>query len=61
METETVTISRAEYDELLAESALLNCLRNEGVGYWAGWDYAMEAYEEYLQSAYEEYLHSGDE
>ncbi len=49
-ETETVTISRAEYEDLLDESALLNCLRNAGVDNWDGWEYALEEYQEYLQS-----------
>ena len=43
--TDTVTISRAEYEDLLDESALLTCLRNAGVDNWDGWDYALEAYE----------------
>lgn len=49
-ENATVTISLEEYEDLLDESALLTCLRNAGVDNWDGWDYAMEAYEEYQQS-----------
>jgi len=42
---ETVTISKSEYDQLLADSKLLNILRGAGVDNWDGWDYAMEALE----------------
>jgi len=41
---ETVTISKKEYEELLDDSRLLNCLRNAGVDNWDGWDFAIEAY-----------------
>ena len=41
-----VTISEKEYQELLDDSLLLNCLRQAGVDNWDGWDGAVEMYEE---------------
>lgn len=42
MEFETLT--REEYQQLLDDSWLLECLRAAGVDNWDGWDYALEAY-----------------
>lgn len=41
-EPETVTISRAEYDQLLADQAKLRALEAMGVGNWSGYDEAMQ-------------------
>lgn len=38
----TVTISKKEYDSLLADSHKLSCLEMAGVDNWSGYDYAME-------------------
>ena len=42
MEQETVTISKKEYEELLADSKLLLYLQGAGVDNWEGYDYAIE-------------------
>lgn len=42
--TKTVTILQKEYDDLCADSELLECLRNAGVDNWEGWDFAMEEF-----------------
>ena len=42
METETVTISKSEYDELLERDKKLTALENGGVDNWNGYDWAME-------------------
>jgi len=39
---ETVTITKAEYEGLLAESRLLNALEGAGVDNWEGYCYAMD-------------------
>lgn len=39
-----VTISKKEYERLLADSKWLKCLNSAGVDNWEGWDSAMEAY-----------------
>lgn len=39
-----VTISKEEYDSLILDSLLLECLENCGVDNWDGWDCAVEAY-----------------
>lgn len=44
--TDTVTISRDEYDELLSDQAFLNCLRNAGVDNWDGFDFAVEEFQD---------------
>jgi len=41
-EPETVTISRAEYDQLLADQAKLRALEAMGVDNWSGYSDAME-------------------
>ena len=38
---ETVTISKAEYDDLLQSQAMLNALENAGVDNWSGYSFAM--------------------
>ena len=43
---EMVTISKAEYDELLKDSELLSCLEACGVDNWCGWDDAIEMFNE---------------
>jgi hypothetical protein len=44
MQPETVTITKREYEELLDDAFFLNCLRNNGVDNWDGWDFACEDY-----------------
>ncbi|WP_170954446.1 hypothetical protein [Bacillus thuringiensis] len=41
----TVTISRAEYLELLEDSEFLSCLQAAGVDNWDGYGYAWEMME----------------
>lgn len=43
---ETVTITKKEYDSLLDDSRLLQCLQNAGVDNWDGYSYAMEEFYE---------------
>lgn len=43
---ETITISKKQYDQLLRDSALLECLEGAGVDNWEGYGYAWEAMEE---------------
>lgn len=50
MESKTVTISQEEYDELVDDQILLDCLRNAGVDNWEGWDFAIEQYQAILDS-----------
>ena len=45
---EQVTISKAEYRELLNIQARLDCLEASGVDNWCGYDEAMEYYEEMI-------------
>lgn len=45
-ENKTVTISQAEYDELLKDQAFLECLQGTGVDNWDGYDFALESYQE---------------
>ena len=42
-ENRTITISKEEYQELLADAKLLKHLKGAGVDNWDGWDYAIEA------------------
>lgn len=44
MAEETITITKAEYDELLSDSRFLTCLQNGGVD---NWDWYGEAQQEY--------------
>ena len=39
----TVTLTKAEYDELLEDSAFLLDLQGAGVDNWEGYDFACEA------------------
>jgi hypothetical protein len=41
MEKETVTISKAEYKELLKDQKFLICLQDAGVDNWDGYDFAI--------------------
>lgn len=50
MAIETVTISRKEYEGLLDDQLLLNCLRNAGVDNWEGFDFAIEEYQATTES-----------
>ena len=40
-QVDTVTISRKEYEELMRDQYMLNCLRGSGVDSWEGYDEAM--------------------
>lgn len=40
----SVTISIAEYQDLLDSQFFLQCLENAGVNNWDGYDYAIEEY-----------------
>ena len=44
MENETVTIPKEEYEKLLDDSDMLNCLESCGVDNWEGYDDAVEMY-----------------
>lgn len=46
MSEKTITISVAEYDELLDRDYFLSCLEAAGVDNWQGYDHAQEMYEE---------------
>jgi hypothetical protein len=39
---ETVTISKVEYQRLLADSEWLQCLKDAGVDNWSGYDFACD-------------------
>lgn len=41
-----VTITKAEYDELLADQKILYALQGAGVDNWEGYDIAMQSLEE---------------
>jgi len=43
MQEETITITKAEYDDLVRDQKFLNCLRRAGVDNWEGYGYAQEA------------------
>ena len=43
-----ISISEEEYDSLLNDSILLNCLQMMGVDNWDGYDDAIEQYQEIL-------------
>ena len=40
--TETITISKKEYESLLEDRKWLECLEGAGVDNWQGYDYAKE-------------------
>ena len=44
-----ISISEDEYDALLRDSILLNCLQMMGVDNWDGYDDAIEQYQEIVQ------------
>ena len=44
-----ISISEEEYDSLLNDSILLNCLQMMGVDNWDGYDDAIEQYQEILR------------
>ena len=44
-ETETVTISKKEYDQLIKDAKLLAFLEATGVENWSGWDFAVKEME----------------
>jgi hypothetical protein len=39
---ETITITRKEYESLVADSDFLEALQSAGVDNWSGYDYALE-------------------
>ncbi len=41
---DTVTIPKKEYDSLVEDAFLLQCLQNAGVDNWEGWDYALQEF-----------------
>ena len=41
-----ITISKKEYEELIEDQKLLQCLQDAGVDNWSGYDYAMEMMQE---------------
>ena len=43
---ETITISKKEYESLLEDQKLLQCLQDAGVDNWSGYDYAIEMMKE---------------
>ena len=43
---ENITISMAEYNDLVQDSEFLSCLRNAGVDNWGGYSDAQEAMNE---------------
>lgn len=43
--TETVTITKKEYENLLSSQAFLNALEDAGVDNWQGYEHAQEAME----------------
>ena len=44
-----ISISEEEYDSLLKDSILLNCLQMMGVDNWDGYDEAIEQYNEIME------------
>lgn len=44
--SEEITITKKEYEELLDQVRLLNCLRSGGVDNWGGYEFAIEIYQE---------------
>lgn len=41
-----ITISKKEYESLLEDQKLLQCLQDAGVDNWSGYDYAIEMMKE---------------
>ena len=48
-EPKKISISEEEYEALLCDSILLNCLQMMGVDNWDGYDDAIEQYQEIVQ------------
>jgi hypothetical protein len=48
-EPKKISISEEEYEALLCDSILLNCLQMMGVDNWDGYDEAIEQYNEILE------------
>lgn len=46
MSEETITISKEEYDSLVEDQQMLQCLQAAGVDNWAGYDLAIEMMDE---------------
>jgi hypothetical protein len=44
---DVVTMSLAEYEEMLEDQVFLNCLRNQGVDNWQGYEFAQEEFQEF--------------
>ena len=44
MEEEIISITREEFEKLVRDSMLLNCLKNAGVDDWDGYDFAIEEF-----------------
>ena len=49
MTTETITISKEDYEEMQQELLWLQALEDAGVDNWEGFDEAREIYQEYLR------------
>lgn len=45
--SETVTISKDEYNDLIESQKMLLCLQDAGVDNWDGYDFAFELLAEY--------------
>lgn len=45
LDTDTVTITKEEYNELLEEQAFLDCLRGAGVDNWEGYEFAIDDFQ----------------
>ena len=46
MSEEMITITKAEYDELIQNYNFMQCLERAGVDNWDGYEYAIELYSE---------------
>ena len=46
MDKDTIEVSKERYETLINSAEFLNCLRDRGVEYWAGYEDAQEMYEE---------------
>lgn len=46
MQEETITITKTEYEELLAAQRWVDCLEGAGVDNWEGYDEAVNLYQE---------------
>lgn len=50
MNEKTVTITEAEYNQLLKDSGWLSCLEEAGVDNWEGYDEALRILQEHLEA-----------